>query len=59
MQRVLVSAGKAVCRYCGETVQTNSLSAHILKFHPRPALTNMTPTLVRKRVTIVEPDAEK
>ncbi len=49
MQRVLVSAGKAVCRYCGETVQTNSLSTHILKSHPRPGLTNLSPKLVRKQ----------
>ena len=49
MQNVQMSAGKAVCRYCGASVPTNSLSTHILKVHPRPAATNMTPTLVRTR----------
>lgn len=48
MQNVQMSAGKAVCRYCGESVNTNSLSTHILKAHPRPGLTNLAPKLVRK-----------
>ena len=50
MQSVQMSVGKAVCRYCGEPIPTNSLSTHILKAHPRPGLTDLSPTLVRKRV---------
>jgi hypothetical protein len=37
-----------MCRYCGESVPTNSLSTHIRRAHPRPAATNLSPTLVRK-----------
>lgn len=49
MQRVHISPGKALCRFCGEHVQTNRLSAHIAKAHPRPGPIDMSPTLVRKR----------
>ena len=50
MQRVHLSAGKALCRFCGEQVSTNRLSVHIAKTHPRPARSDMSPTLVlRKR----------
>jgi len=48
MQRVHVSPGKALCRFCGEQVPTNRLSTHIAKAHPRPGKTDMSPTLVRK-----------
>lgn len=48
MQRVHISAGKALCRFCGEQVSTNRLSTHIAKEHPRPARRDMSPTLVRK-----------
>jgi hypothetical protein len=43
------SAGKALCRFCGEQVLTNNLSIHIAKKHPRPSRTDMSPTLVPKR----------
>jgi hypothetical protein len=49
MQRVRISAGKALCRFCGEQIATNRLSTHIAKEHPRPPRTDMSPTLVRKR----------
>jgi hypothetical protein len=49
MQRIHVSPGKALCRFCGEQVATNRLSTHIAKEHPRPGRTDMSPTLVRKR----------
>ena len=49
MQRVHVSAGNALCRFCGEHVPTNRLSTHIAKEHPRPRRLDMSPTLVRKR----------
>ena len=49
MQRVHISPGKALCRFCGEQVSTNRLSTHIAKEHPRPGPINMSPTLVRKR----------
>lgn len=48
MQRVNISAGKALCRFCGEQVSTNRLSLHIAREHPRPARTERSPTLVRK-----------
>jgi hypothetical protein len=51
MQRIHISPGKALCRYCGLQVGMNDLSSHIAKEHPRPARANMTPTLVRKRKT--------
>jgi hypothetical protein len=49
MQQVHLSAGKALCRFCGERVSTNSLSVHIAKEHPRPARRDMSPTLVRTK----------
>lgn len=49
MQRVKVSPGKALCRYCGEQVSTNRLSTHITKQHRRAIRSDMSPTLVRKR----------
>lgn len=49
MQRVYISPGKALCRFCGEQVATNRLSTHIALKHPRPGRIDMTPTLVRKR----------
>jgi hypothetical protein len=49
MQRHHISAGKALCRFCGERIPTNRLSTHIAKEHPRPAQGNMAPTLVRTR----------
>jgi hypothetical protein len=49
MQRVYISAGKALCRFCGEQISTNRLSLHIAKEHPRPGRTDMSPTLVRTR----------
>lgn len=54
MQNVQISAGKALCRYCGESIPTNSLSRHILKAHPRPGLTDLSPTLVRKGLTLLK-----
>ncbi len=48
MQRVQFSAGKALCRFCGEQVSTNRLSIHIAKEHPRPGQIDMSPTLVRQ-----------
>jgi len=48
-----------MCRYCGESIPTNSLSTHILKAHPRPGSTNLSPTLVRKHLTIVKTDVLK
>ena len=50
MQQINFSAGKALCRFCGEQVSTNRLSNHIAKEHPRPAAISLSPTLVRKRV---------
>lgn len=50
MQRAFPIAGKVQCRYCGEPVPFKSLTMHILKNHPRPARSNVTPTLVRKPV---------
>jgi hypothetical protein len=49
MQRVHISPGKALCRFCGEQISQNRLSTHIAKEHPRPGRTDMTPTLVRTR----------
>jgi hypothetical protein len=50
MQRVYMSAGKALCRFCGEQVSTNRLSTHIAKEHPRPGPVDQSPTLVRRRL---------
>ncbi len=47
MQRVHISPGKALCRFCGEQISMYSLSTHIAKAHPRPGPRNMAPTLVR------------
>lgn len=49
MQRVYISPGKALCRFCGQQISTNRLSTHIAKEHPRPGPIDMSPTLVRKR----------
>jgi hypothetical protein len=49
MQQVNISAGKAICRFCGAQVSTNRLSVHIAKEHPRPGPTDLSPVLVRKR----------
>jgi hypothetical protein len=46
MQRVHISSGKALCRFCGDTVSVNQLSTHIAKAHPRPAQRDMAPKLV-------------
>jgi len=51
MQRVHISPGKALCRFCGEQISQNRLSTHIAKEHPRPGRADMTPTLVRKPKT--------
>ena len=48
MQRVHISPGKALCRFCGEQISMNRLSTHIAKEHARPTR-SMSPTLVRKR----------
>jgi hypothetical protein len=48
MQRVHISPGKALCRFCGQQISTNSLSTHIARTHPRPARGAKAPTLVRK-----------
>jgi hypothetical protein len=48
MQRVHISPGKALCRFCGQQTSTNRLSTHIAKEHPRPGPINMSP-IVRKR----------
>jgi hypothetical protein len=50
MQNIYISPGKALCRFCGEQISTNSLSAHIARKHPRPGPTDMSPTL-RKRAS--------
>ena len=55
MQRIHISPGKALCRYCGVQVGMNDLSSHIAKEHPRPARADMTPTLVRKRRAAKKP----
>jgi BED zinc finger len=57
MQNLYISAGKALCRYCGEQISTNVLSTHIAKVHPRPAQ-SMAPTLVAKRAVAL-PDPLK
>jgi BED zinc finger len=58
MQRVHISPGKALCRFCGEQISTNRLSTHIAKEHPRPGPTDMSPTLVRKRPAVTKTAAE-
>jgi hypothetical protein len=47
MQRVHLSPGKALCRFCGKQIPTNSLSTHIAKEHRRPTR-DMSPALVGK-----------
>ena len=58
MQRVQFSAGKALCRFCGEQVSTNRLSIHIAKEHPRPERGDMSPTLVRKQTAALKRPAK-
>ena len=53
MQRVYISPGKTVCRFCGEQVSTNSVSIHIAKKHRRASKTDLSPTLVRKSERIM------
>jgi len=48
MQRVHFSPGKALCRFCGDLISTNSLSTHIAKVHRRPSRTDLSPQLVRR-----------
>jgi hypothetical protein len=48
MQRVHLSPGKALCRFCGKQIAMNSLSTHIAKAHPRPGPVDTSPSLVRK-----------
>jgi hypothetical protein len=45
MQRIQISPGKALCRFCGQQISTNRLSTHIAKEHPRPGPIDMSPTL--------------
>jgi hypothetical protein len=47
MQRVHISPGKALCRFCGSNISMNRLSTHIAKEHPRPGQRDMAPTLIR------------
>jgi hypothetical protein len=54
MQRIYISAGKALCRFCGDYVATNRLSTHIAKEHPRPEQIDMSPRLVRGRAAANE-----
>ena len=49
MQRVHISPGKALCRFCGKQIAMNSLSTHIAKAHPRPGPVDTSPSLVRKK----------
>jgi hypothetical protein len=49
MQRVHISPGKALCRFCGTRVATNRLSTHIAREHPRPGRIDLSPKLVPKR----------
>ena len=50
MRHVHISPGKALCRFCGERVATNSLSTHIARALILVlAWSDMSPTLVRKR----------
>jgi hypothetical protein len=51
MQRVYISPGKALCRFCGQQISTNKLSTHIASEHPRPRQGDLAPTLVRKHAT--------
>jgi reverse gyrase len=49
MQRVHISPGKALCRFCGRNISMNRLSTHIAKEHCLPGQRDMAPTLVRTR----------
>jgi hypothetical protein len=49
MQRIHIYPGKALCRFCGKQVATNSLSTHITKEHPPAKKGSMAPRLVSKR----------
>jgi hypothetical protein len=49
MQRVHISPGKALCRFCGINISMNRLSTHIAKEHSLPGQRDMAPTLVRGR----------
>jgi hypothetical protein len=51
MQSVYLSAGKTLCRFCGERVSTNQLSIHIARQHP-PRQTDVAPTLVRRKEAV-------
>jgi len=59
MQRVHISPGKALCRYCGLQVGMNDLSSHIARQHPKPVRADMTPTLVRKLKTAKKPTPDE
>lgn len=48
MQPVFFSAGKALCRYCGESFPIHGLPAHVAKQHPRPVQEKRLPSLVKK-----------
>jgi hypothetical protein len=50
MQRVHISPGKALCRFCGKQIPMHSLSTHIAKEHRRPTR-DMSPSLVPKKRT--------
>jgi hypothetical protein len=58
MQTVFISAGTALCRYCGEQIAQNSLSTHIATKHRRPAPRTMEPTLVKKAAAASPPPAD-
>ena len=51
MQRVHISPGKALCRFCGSNISMNRLSTHIAKEHSLPGQRDMAPTLVRTAKT--------
>lgn len=53
-----LSAGKALCRFCGDQVPVNRLSEHISKEHPRPPKISMAPTLIRTRAILKKPAAK-
>jgi hypothetical protein len=51
MQRVHISPGKALCRFCGQQISTNRLSTHIAREHRRPTR-DMSPALVTKKKAV-------
>jgi hypothetical protein len=57
MQPINFSAGKALCRFCGDSVSTNQLSTHIAKAHPRPRI-DMSPTLVPRPAVVKKTPAK-